>query len=356
MSRFLSQRFSQIKPYVPGEQPQDTEYIKLNTNESPYPPSPRVLQVINQKEVEKLRLYSDPEVKQLIQQIADFYQVSTDQVFVGNGSDEVLAFSFMAFCDQQRQICYPDITYGFYQVFCQLFGLRQNPIPLKQDFTVDYRDYCNCGKNVVIANPNAPTGLSLPLEEIEQILKTNPDHLVMIDEAYVDFGGTTCIPLLKQYSNLMVIQTFSKSRSLAGARLGFAISSPEIIQDLNKIKFSYNPYNVNRLSILAGSAAMQDRPYWEYCTNEVIQTRGKTKSALEQLGFTVLDSKTNFLFARCPKISGEDYYSKLKQNGILVRHFNQERIQDFVRITIGTPAQMERFLQVTKRLTQEETQ
>ncbi|MBC5788054.1 MULTISPECIES: histidinol-phosphate transaminase [Clostridiaceae] len=356
MSRFLSQRFSQIKPYVPGEQPQDTEYIKLNTNESPYPPSPRVLQVVNQKEVEKLRLYSDPEVKQLIQQIADFYQVSTDQVFVGNGSDEVLAFSFMAFCDQQQQICYPDITYGFYQVFCQLFGLQQNPIPLKQDFTVDYQDYCDCGKNIVIANPNAPTGLSLSLEEIEQILKTNPDHLVMIDEAYVDFGGTTCIPLLKQYSNLMVIQTFSKSRSLAGARLGFAISSPEIIQDLNKIKFSYNPYNVNRLSILAGSAAMQDRLYWEYCTNEVIQTRNKTKCALEQLGFTVLDSKTNFLFARCPKISGEDYYSKLKQNGILVRHFDQERIQDFVRITIGTPAQMEQFLQVTKRLMEEETQ
>lgn len=353
MSRFFSQRYHAMQPYVPGEQPQDMQYIKLNTNESPYPPSPKVLEAVNHTEVEQLRLYSDPEAKLLIQEIAKQYQVAPEQVFVGNGSDEVLAFSFFGFCDREREICYPDITYGFYPVFAELCGLLVHEIPLREDFTIDVQDYCDCGKNVVIANPNAPTGLSLSLDEIEQILRTNPDHLVIVDEAYVDFGGTSCVPLLFKYDNLLVVQTFSKSRSLAGARLGFALSSREIIEDLNKIKFSFNPYNINRLSLAAGRAAMSDTDYFKACTSEIIRTREKTEDSLRELGFDVLPSSTNFVFARHPELSGADYYQKLRESGILVRHFDKERIRDFVRITIGTPEQMEQFLSVTKEFVKE---
>lgn len=350
MSRFLSERFAEIEPYTPGEQPQDFDYIKLNTNESPYPPSPKVLEAVNAEETAKLRLYSDPEVRQLTQEIAEFYGVRPTQVFVGNGSDEVLAFSFLAFCDADHPVCFPDITYGFYKVFAQLFCLDAQQIPLQEDFSVRVEDYCDCGRMVVLANPNAPTGLSLSTDQIERILQTNPDHIVLIDEAYVDFGGESCIPLLGRYPNLIVVQTFSKSRSLAGARLGFAVASEELIEDLNKMKFSFNPYNINRLSILAGTAAMNDRAYFEQCREEILSTRSKTKAALEQLGFQVLDSKTNFLFVRHPDLSGDDYTRQLRKKSILVRHFSQTRIKNYVRITIGTPKQMETLLEATKEI------
>lgn len=352
MSRFLSSRYQSMEPYTPGEQPQGLEWIKLNTNESPYPPSPKVIEAVSRQEVERLRLYSDPESKPLVRAIAEFYGVSPAQVFVGNGSDEVLAFLFLAFCDQQKPVCFPDITYGFYPVFCELFGLQPRIVPLKPDFSVDPSDYIGCGQNVVIANPNAPTGLSLSCDQIAAICASNPDHLVVMDEAYVDFGAQSCVPLLSQYPNLVVVQTFSKSRSLAGGRLGFAIASPEIIEDLNKMKYSFNPYNINRLTMLTGMAAIQDKAYFERCCAAIVATRENTKQRLRTLGFRVLDSNANFLFAAPPALGGEQYYDLLKQHGILVRYFNKDRIRDFVRITIGTPEQMQRLLEVTQELIQ----
>lgn len=350
MSRFLSKSFQSMKPYTPGEQPQNMQYIKLNTNESPYAPSPKVLSTANIASLENLRLYSDPEVKDLTNTIAAYYKVEPDQILVGNGSDEILAFAFQAFHDDKTAICFPEITYGFYKVFSNLYQITNKQIPLTKDFRIDVEDYLNCGKNVILANPNAPTGICLPLSDIERILKTNSNHLVMIDEAYIDFGGESCIPLLKKYDNLLVIQTFSKSRSLAGARIGFAISSKEIIEDLNKIKFSFNPYNVNRLSMALGKAAMEDDEYFKKCTDAIIKTREKTTKNLETLGFEVLSSKANFIFARHFKIKGSEYFKALKQKGILVRHWDDAHISDFVRITIGTEAQMECLYQVTKEI------
>lgn len=348
MSRFLSKRLNSLEPYVPGEQPHGKKYLKLNTNESPYPPSPAVLAAKNKEE--NLQLYPDPDAGLLSEVLAAKYKVNANQIFLGNGSDEVLAFLFQAFCDEDHEICYPDLTYGFYSVFAALFGLKRNEIPLKADFTIDLGDYDFCGKNVLIANPNAPTGLSLKREEIEQILKTNAEHLVIIDEAYIDFGGESSVSLLERYDNLIVVQTFSKSRSLAGARLGYAIASKEIIADLKKLKFSFNPYNINSLSMKAGTAAVLDEEYYCMCCEELIQTREKTKRALRELKFTVTNSDTNFLFAKPDGIKGEEYYLALKRHGILVRHFNTERIRDYVRISIGTPLQMDFFLEETKKI------
>ncbi|MGI5891433.1 MAG: histidinol-phosphate transaminase [Bacillota bacterium] len=347
MSRFLSKRFAAIKPYTPGEQPKDQKYIKLNTNESPYPPSPQVLSAIDIQQVGRLHIYPDPEASPLIEAIAQYYQVDTQQIFVGNGSDEILAFSFLAFADQENKVCFPDITYGFYQVYADLFNIEAVQFPLKEDLSIDFNDYLNCGHNIFIANPNAPTGICLSLEQIELILQTNPDQLVFIDEAYIDFGGISCLSLLPKYDNLLICGTFSKSRSLAGARLGYAIASPPIIEDLNKIKFSFNPYNINRLSMIAATAAITDKDYFHECCNKIIETREKTSAGLKALGFTLTDSKANFLFARHDKLGGEEYYLQLKQRGILVRHFKQERISEYVRITIGSPKEMEELLRCT---------
>lgn len=355
MSRFLSEKFQGMEPYTPGEQPQDMQYIKLNTNENPYAPSPEVLKIIDAESVEKLRLYSDPEVKSLTNAIAQYYEVEPEQVIVGNGSDEILAFSFQAFNDSKKSICFPEISYGFYKVFSQLYQLKSESIPLTKDLRIHVEDYINCGKNIVIANPNAPTGICLSLSEIERILQENPDQLVLIDEAYIDFGGESCIPLLKKYNNLLVVQTFSKSRNLAGCRIGFAVSSKEIIEDLNKMKFSFNPYNVNRLSMAMGKAAMEDCTYFKECTKNIIKTRETSTKQLQSLGFEVLPSKANFIFLRHKKITGEDYFKTLKKCGILVRHWNDPLITNYVRITIGTEAQMERLYQVTKEIINEKT-
>lgn len=353
MSRFLSKRFSQMKPYVPGEQPQDMSYIKLNTNESPFPPSPKVLKEVNIKEVAKLQLYPDPENKTLVKAIADFYQLEPAQVMAANGSDEILGYAFLAFCDSQKGVCFPDISYGFYKVYAELYGLDVRPVPVKDDLSVDYRDYLNCGRTIVIANPNAPTGLCLPPEQIEEILKSNPGGLFILDEAYVDFGGTTCLPLLQKYDNLLIIRTFSKSRSLAGARIGFALSSPEIIEDLNKMKFSFSPYSINRLSMVAGLAAMEDKEYFERCRQKIIITREKTKAALIEKGFVVTDSCTNFLFAKHPGFSGEELYLRLKEKGILVRHFKQKKIDQYLRITVGLPEEMNELLAALEEILEE---
>lgn len=344
MSRFFSRRFDSLTAYTPGEQPQDQQYIKLNTNESPFEPSPDVIKAISSDEVGKLRLYSDPECKNTVQAIADYYDVESKNVVLGNGSDEILSFIFQAYCDGDTPVAFPDISYGFYSVFARLYGIEADVIPLKEDYSLDVNDYCGVGKTVVIANPNAPTGMAVSLEDIEKILVSNPDNIVVIDEAYVDFGADSAVALTKKYSNLIVVQTFSKSRQLAGARLGFAIAHEDIITDLNTIRFSTNPYNINRLTLLAGEAAINDKAYFETTRNKIIENREYTVAELEKRGFRVLPSKTNFVFAAHETVGGEELYSKLKARGILVRFFNKERLSDFLRITIGTKEQMDALL------------
>ncbi len=348
MSRFLKEQFRSLNSYTPGEQPRDQQYIKLNTNESPYPPAPSVLDAMTRAEVENLRLYSDPTAKALKEGLANLYGVREENVFVSNGSDEVLNFAFLAFGAQG--VVYPQISYGFYQVYSDLYNLKGENIPLREDFSIDHRDYCGQHRMVVIANPNAPTGMSLTLEQIREILETNPDSLVLIDEAYVDFGGETCLPLLKEFDNLLVVRTFSKSRCLAGGRLGYAFGSAEVIADLETIKYSTNPYNINRLTQLLGLKTLEAEDYYRDRCAQIIQTRNRTASALEQLGFVVLPSQANFLFAKTDKMDGGELYSRLKAQGILVRHFSDPKICQFNRITIGTPAQMEKFVETVRKV------
>ncbi len=352
MSRFFTERLASLEAYVPGEQPKDMKYIKLNTNESPFPPSPSVIEAATE-EAGRLQLYSDPECTPLISKFAEIYGIEPERVIMTNGSDEVLNFAFMAFFDEKRPAVFPDISYGFYPVFARLNRVPYEEIPLKEDFSVDYKDYVGVGKNVVIANPNAPTGLAVSLSEIEEIVASNPDNIVIIDEAYVDFGGESAIPLTYKYNNLIVTGTFSKSRSLAGARLGFGIACPELIRDLNTIKYSTNPYNVNRMTMMAGYRALCDNDYYMNNCKTVIENREYTKAALRALGFKVLDSKANFLFAEHPSIDGAQYYSELRKRGILVRHFSKEKIKSFNRITIGTRSEMDALLRATEEIIKE---
>ena len=344
MSRFISQRFAGLNAYVPGEQPQDMQYVKLNTNESPFPPSPEVLAAVGRAEAEMLNLYPDPECRVLREKIANLYGVKTENIFVANGSDDILNFFFMAFCDDSRPVVFPDITYGFYQVYADLYRLPHKTIPLRKDFTLNYSDYCHTGANVVIANPNAITGLSISVAQIEQILKTNPDHAVLVDEAYVDFGGESCYPLISRYDNLLVCRTFSKSWSMAGARLGYAIGNAGLIADLNKIKYSTNPYNINRLSMAAGSAAVDSYSYFKNNCNTIIENRTYTISRLNLLGFETLVGQANFILTRHPEMDGGTLYKQLKSRGILVRHWDQPKIKDYLRITIGSKNQMDALL------------
>lgn len=351
MSRFLNKQFQSLEAYVPGEQPRDMQYIKLNTNESPYPPAPSVVSAIRPEDVELLRLYSDPTASALKEKVAALYDVEKENVFLSNGSDEVLSFAFMAFGG--KGVCFPDITYGFYEVFSDLYDLCAEKICLKEDFSIDYRDYCGANKMVVIANPNAPTGLSIPVSQIEEILRSNPENLVVIDEAYVDFGGETCLPLLQKYDNLLITRTFSKSRCLAGGRLGYAFGSPAVIADLEKIKFSTNPYNLDRLTLKLGEATVEAEEYYQEKCAEIIATRTWVAGELENLGFTVLPSQTNFVFAKTDKMDGLDMYNQLRKRGILVRHFTNRRIDQFNRITIGTKEQMETFIGTVKTILEE---
>ena len=343
MSRFFTQRLSALTPYVPGEQPQDRKYLKLNTNESPFPPAPGVARAV-EAEAGKLQLYSDPESALLRQALAERYGVTADQVMVSNGSDEALNFAFMAFGDEDAPLAFPDITYGFYPVFGALNRIPYRTVPLAPDFRIRPEDYCGLNSTIVLANPNAPTGLSLTLDQVEDILARSRDHVVILDEAYVDFGGESALALLPRYENLLVVQTFSKSRSMAGARLGFALGSPELIGDLKTIQYSTNPYNVNRMTAAAGIAALREQAYYDGCCRQIMESRAWTKAALEELGLSVLPSSANFLFARSDRIGGEALYLALKKRGILIRHFTAERINDYNRITIGTREQMEAFL------------
>ena len=348
MSRFLNAQFQSLEAYTPGEQPRDMQYIKLNTNESPYPPAPSVVAAMTGEQIELLRLYSDPTAKNLKEKLAALYGVATENVFVSNGSDEVLNFAFMAFGG--KGVVFPEISYGFYEVFGDLYALDYQKIPLKPDFSVDYQDYCGKNRMVVIANPNAPTGMSIPVSQIEEILKTNPDSIVLIDEAYVDFGGETCLPLIRKYDNLLVTRTFSKSRCLAGGRLGYAFASAAIIADLEKIKYSTNPYNINRLTLLLGEKTVEAESYYQEKCGEIIKTRAWTAEKLKELGFEVLPSQTNFVFAKTDKMDGGALYQQLKKRGILVRHFTDPKISQYNRITIGTREQMEAFVETIKQI------
>lgn len=348
MSRYLKEELQALRAYTPGEQPQDQVYIKLNTNESPYPPAPSVAAAITRQEVEQLRLYSDPTGAELKGKLAGLYGVEPENVFLSNGSDEVLNFAFLTF--GAKGVAYPDISYGFYPVFAQLYQLDAVEIPLKEDFTVDYRDYCGIGRMVVLANPNAPTGRSIPVAEIRQICQTNRDHVVLIDEAYVDFGGETALPLVQEFDNLLVTRTFSKSRCLAGGRLGYAFGSRALIEDLEKIKYSTNPYNLDRLTLRLGVATVEAEDYYREKCAAICRTRQWTAGQLEALGFQVLPSLTNFLFAKTEAIDGQALYQALKARGILVRHFSNPRICQYNRITIGTQAQMEQLVQTLKEV------
>jgi len=344
MSRFLSERFAALAAYVPGEQPADLEYVKLNTNESPYPPAPGVITVISEDEKKKLNLYPNPDGSRLIKKLAEFYGVKPENVIIGNGSDELLAFSFLAFCDGGRGAAFPDITYGFYPVYAELYGIPYIQIPLKDDFSIDPADYFGIDKNVILANPNAPTGIALPLNDVEAIVRSNPDYVVLVDEAYVDFGAESAIPLTHRYDNLIVTHTYSKSRSMAGGRLAYAIGSAQLIADLNKMKYSFNPYNVNRLTQLAGEAALDGEEYYKEKRSEIIATREYTVKQLQRLGFTTTESLANFVFAKHPGTGGYEMYSALKEKGVLVRHLNVPRISDYLRITIGTKDQMDALI------------
>lgn len=353
MSRFFSEKYASLTPYTPGEQPRDKNYVKLNTNESPFPPSERVAKAVSE-EVGMLQLYSDPECRELRAEMARVFGVGENNVMMVNGSDEALNFAFMAFADERSPLAFPDITYGFYPVFARLNRIPYEEIPLREDFSLSVNDYTDIGKTIVIANPNAPTGLSLGLEEVERIVKTNPDHVVILDEAYVDFGGTSALPLTEKYDNLLVIGTFSKSRSLAGARLGFAFGNEALIADLNTIRYSTNPYNINRLSARAGIAALQDNEYYMENCRKIVKNRENTAGELASLGFTVIPSKANFLFAKSDRIGGERLYLALKEKGVLVRHFDRERIREYCRITIGTESQMNTLIRAITEIFKED--
>ena len=353
MKEFWSARIRHLRPYVPGEQPKGRSYIKLNTNENPYPPAPGVTAALAANPSDALRLYPDPDATDLRRALAERLGVGLDQIFVGNGSDEVLAFAFQAFFDQGSEIVFPDVTYSFYPVYAGMFGINYRTMPLKEDFTVDVDGLCGGNAGVVLANPNAPTGIALSLEQIEVILRANPDVVVLVDEAYVDFGGESALPLLERYPNLLVVQTFSKSRSLAGARIGFAVGSPNLIAALNCVKNSINSYTLDRLAIAAGVAAVEDEAYFRTCCQRVMEDRDFTLRGLETLGFTVCPSGTNFVFATHPRVPAKRLFAGLRERGILVRYFDLPRIDDHLRISIGTHEEMETLLRVMEELLKE---
>lgn len=352
MSRFFSSRFDALTPYVPGEQPRDLQYIKLNTNESPYATSEKAA-AYAAEEAKNLRLYSDPDCTALVQKAADYFGVETDEILFTNGSDDILNFAMMAFCDDETPAVFPDITYGFYPVICSLHQIPYEEIPLQEDLTIRPEDYHNTGKTVFLANPNAPTGEALSLAQVEGILASDPDHVVVVDEAYVDFGAESAIPLIRKYENLLVVQTMSKSRSLAGGRLGFAIGNRELIRDLNTLKYSTNPYNVNRMTMAAGIGALEDEDYFKENCRKIAEVREETAAKMKGLGFWLTRSRSNFLFASHPKISGGELYRALKEKGVLVRYFDKPRLQGFVRITVGTGEEMAILLEKITEILQE---
>ena len=356
MSKFWNDKIKEIEPYVPGEQPKDKKYIKLNTNENPYSPSEKVIEKIKSMSLKDLKLYPDPDVSELRKVIAEYFsqkideRITKEQIFVGNGSDEVLALIFMTFFNKGDKVYYPDITYSFYPVYADLFDLKEVKIPLNKNFEIEIDKYFGVDGHIIITNPNAPTSIALKLEEIEEIVKKNPNQLVVVDEAYVDFGAESAVKLVNKYDNVLVVQTFSKSRSFAGMRLGYAIGSENIIEGLNRLKFSFNSYTIDRISIEAGIESFKDDDYFIKINAKIIETREKTVKKLKELGFKVLNSSANFIFISHNKVFAGDLYKQLKDNGILVRYFAKDRIDNYLRVTIGTDEEMEIFIEKLEKL------
>ncbi|EYD47594.1 histidinol-phosphate transaminase [Acinetobacter baumannii 25493_4] len=350
--RFWSPEVRELEPYVPGEQPKIQNLLKLNTNENPYPPSPKVVEAVQavlHEQADALRLYPDTDATALKQAIAKQQNIDVSQVFVGNGSDEVLAHIFKAFFLQDEPILYPDITYSFYPVYSQFFGTKTKEIPLNENFEIDVRDYTQPNGGVIITNPNAPTSIALSLAEIEQVLQANPDRVVVIDEAYVDFGAESAVSLINRYENLVVCQTTSKSRSLAGLRVGFAIAQSHLIAALEAVKNSFNSYPIDRFAIAAAVASFEDQAYFEEQCQKVITSREKLVRDLTELGFNVLPSKANFIFATHSQHDAGQLAQKLREQGIIVRYFNKPRINQFLRITVGTDEQNARLVKTLKQ-------
>ena len=340
-----------VVPYVPGEQPKLLDVIKLNTNENPYPPAPGVEKVLREFDVDTLRLYPDPLVSDLVKAIADFYGLNENQVFTGVGSDDVLAMIFMTFFNSEKPLIFPDITYSFYDVWADMLRIPYETIALDDNFRIKPKDYYRENGGVIFPNPNAPTGELLSLGMVEDIIKQNSDVIVVVDEAYIDFGGVSALPLIEKYDNLIVVQTFSKSRSLAGSRVGYAMANPVLIRYLNDVKYSFNSYTMDRITIAAATEAVKDRDYFAETTAKVIKTREWTKNELAGLGFEFGDSKSNFIFARHPKMSGQALFEKLKAEQVFVRHFSKpERIADYLRISIGTDQQMQKLISILERI------
>ena len=350
MSRFYSRNTRELVPYVPGEQPKDKKFIKLNTNENPYPPSPLVMERIRNFNLEDLRLYPNSEGAVVKQAVAKYYGISKDEVFVGNGSDEVLAFIFKAFFDDTEKIGFPDITYSFYPVYSALFNVPYIRVPVRSDFSIDISQYPEDLKGIIFANPNAPTGLYIATYKIEELLKNRPNTLVIVDEAYIDFGGESCAGLISRYDNLIVVQTLSKSRSLAGLRVGFAMGCKELMDGLVRVKDSFNSYPLDRIAQIAAEAALIDTEYFNETRQRIIKTRQWTQEKLLSLGVKTTDSKANFLFVKIPEISGPEALSFLRQEGILVRNFNSPGICDWLRITIGIQEEMEELVEKIKKI------
>lgn len=339
MSKFANERINALAAYVPGEQPTDQKYIKLNTNESPYMPSPLICEHLTE-EAARLNLYPQPDGTVLINKIADLLSVKPENVILGNGSDEILNFAFLSFCSDKKGLAFPDVTYGFYKVMCEMYGIPYKEIPTDDKFNINLDDYMGLDCNIVIANPNAPSGIYLSVEALEKVVASNPENVVIIDEAYVDFGNESAVKLIDKYDNLLITRTFSKSRSLAGARLGFAVGNENLIADMNKVKFSTNPYNIDRLTQVIGASVIDNDSYYMNCCKEIVATRKYTVNELSKMGFETIPSGTNFVFTRHPDLQGEEIYLKLKKMGILVRYFGGEKTKDYVRITIGTKKEM----------------
>lgn len=339
--KYWSSRIQNMEAYVPGEQPKDKKYVKLNTNENPYPPSPRVAEALRRVNVGDLRLYPDPECTSLCAALAKSKGISPDMVFVGNGSDEILAFCFLAFMDEDTPAVFPDITYSFYPVYANLFENNARIVPVKEDFSLPLEEFYKNDGTLIITNPNAPSGIALPLSEIRVILEKNPDHVVIVDEAYVDFGAESAVSLLGEYDNLLIVQTFSKARSLAGLRIGFAFGSADLIAALNTVKNSINSYTLDRMALAAAQASVEDESYTYDTCMAIAKTREKTVGKLTEMGFRVIPSKANFIFASHSTVPARFLFEQLKERGVLVRYFNKPRIDNFLRITIGTPEDMD---------------
>ena len=350
MSKFWSPFVKDLVPYVPGEQPKLTRLVKLNTNENPYGPSPKALAAMQAELNDNLRLYPDPNSDLLKQAVAKYYGIDAGKVFLGNGSDEVLAHIFHGLFQHELPLLFPDISYSFYPVYCGLYGIKSDPVPLDEQFQIRVADYARPNGGIIFPNPNAPTGCVLALDAVEQILKASPDSVVVVDEAYIDFGGETAISLVDRYPNLLVTQTLSKSRSLAGLRVGLAVGHPDLIEALERVKNSFNSYPLDRLAIVGAAAAFEDRAYFDKTCQLVIDNRNKVVAQLEGKGFEVLPSAANFIFARHPRHDAAGLAAKLREQGVIVRHFKQERIAQFLRISIGTPEQNQALIEALGEL------